>query len=121
MKLLIDNALSPRLAALLRSNGYDAVHVTEREAGDASDETILGLASQEDRVIVSADSDFGVILASQQASKPSFILFRESALVTTEDFATRLILWLPLVADSLHRGAIVVFRRDRTRVRSLPL
>jgi len=57
--------------------GYDAVHVGAYGMHAASDEEILARALQEDRVVVSADSDFGVILATQEASRPSFVLFRE--------------------------------------------
>jgi predicted nuclease of predicted toxin-antitoxin system len=37
---------------------------------------ILARAPREDRIVVSADSDFGAILAAQEADLPSFILFR---------------------------------------------
>ena len=106
---------------LLRARGHDSIHVTERGFGDAKDEAIVELALREDRVIVSADSDFGVLLASQQTTRPSFILFREPSLVSADDFATRLCLWLPHLHESLDSGCVVVFRRGRTRVRRLPL
>jgi predicted nuclease of predicted toxin-antitoxin system len=40
----------------------------------ASDEAILLRAREEDRIVVSADSDFGAILAAQEVERPSFIL-----------------------------------------------
>jgi len=81
LKFLVDNALPPRLAYLPESAGYDAVHVGAYGMHAATDVEILARAFREDRVVVSADSDFGVILAAQDAARPSFILFREPKFV----------------------------------------
>ena len=64
MRFLIDNALPPRLAELLVSAGHDATHVRAYGMQAASDEAILIRAREEHRVVVSADSDFGAILAA---------------------------------------------------------
>ena len=63
----------------------------------ASDEQILARALQEDRTVVSADSDFGVILAAQDADRPSFILFRDPNLLVAHDYAGMLIPSLALL------------------------
>jgi len=47
----------------------------------ASDEEILARALREDRIVLSADTDFGAILAAQESEHPSFILFRNPNLL----------------------------------------
>ena len=86
----------------------------------ASDEAIVSRAREEDRVIVSADSDFGSILAAQDVERPSFILFREPNLLSTSDYAKTLLSTLPLLEPELRSGCVAVFRRGRLRVRRLP-
>ncbi len=44
--------------------------------GAADDEKVLAFAGQDDRTLVSADTDFGGILAQSGAGSPSVILFR---------------------------------------------
>ena len=86
----------------------------------ASDEAILLRAREEGRVVLSADSDFGAILANQEVSQPSFILFREPNLLSAQDYVGLLLPVLPMLEPELASGCVAVFRRGRLRVRRLP-
>ena len=121
MRFLIDNALPPRLAALLLAAGHDAVHVRAYGMQAAADEEVLARALDEDRIVVSADSDFSAILAAQEAERPSFILFREPNLLAARDYVDMLLPALPMLEPELLTGCVAVFRKSRLRVRKLPL
>jgi predicted nuclease of predicted toxin-antitoxin system len=121
MRFLVDNALSPVLAQMLQQSGYDAVHVRDRGLQHADDETIFELAAAEERILISADTDFGTLLASRRASRPSVILFREGAPRRPERQAALLVANIPSLAPELDAGVIVAFRASRLRMRRLPI
>jgi predicted nuclease of predicted toxin-antitoxin system len=121
VRLLVDQNLARRVAAALRDAGHDAVHVAERDLASAEDDEILKLASSEERVIVSEDTDFGALLARARALKPSFVLIRAAEPLTPDGQVALLVANLPVVKDELLAGAIVVLARGRIRVRRLPI
>lgn len=73
MRFLIDNALSPAVGEALAASGHDAVHVRSLRMHAASDEEIFDVAAREGRVVVSADTDFGTLLAARKSTSPSVI------------------------------------------------
>lgn len=101
---------------------YDASHVREygMQAAD-DDSTIFEFAAREQRVIVSADSDFGTLLALREETKPSVILFRGTIHRRTEKQVALMLTNLPGITGDLRHGSIVVFEETRIRIRRLPI
>jgi predicted nuclease of predicted toxin-antitoxin system len=72
------------------------------------------------RVLLSADTDYGEILARSGSPTPSVVLFRRIDR-SAESITSVLLANLDQVAEDLDRGAFVVIVETKMRVRSLPL
>lgn len=72
MRLLVDAALPPLVSDQRAAAGHDAIHVRDRDMSSAPDPQVLSLAEEEDRIIVSANTDFGSLLDVRNARHPSY-------------------------------------------------
>jgi predicted nuclease of predicted toxin-antitoxin system len=82
---------------------------------------VLHTAQQDDRILVSADTDFGALLAASHESSPSVVLVRRVVGRRVEVLAGLLIANLPPVEEDLLAGSIVVIGDDSLRIRRLPI
>jgi predicted nuclease of predicted toxin-antitoxin system len=116
VKLLLDENLSPAHAVRLRRLGHDAVAVIERGMGGAEDRVVRQLASDEQRVLVTIDSDFSHLPRFPVENTPGVIWLRpwpptETVIQALLDGAL-----LRLAAIAVQ-GKIVVVEPGRIRIR----
>lgn len=108
------------MATGLVEAGLDAVHVRPLGLAPAPDDVVFDRAAADNRVVVSADTDFGAILAARQSRWPSVVLFRGG----TERRPTRQVILLlhnlEAIRGPLEEGALVVIEEGRIRIRLLP-
>lgn len=121
MRFLVDQCLSTDFAAALAGAGHDVVHVSDVGMARAGDGDVLAFARADDRVLLSADTDFGTILARSSASLPSVIIFRRMTRRRPTQQAALLLANLPAIAEALEEGSVVVLEETRIRVRRLPI
>jgi predicted nuclease of predicted toxin-antitoxin system len=112
--------LAPAAAALLREDGWNAVHVSEIGMGAAEDAAILDAASADDRVCITLDHDFHSHLAVARAGRPSVILLRVQGLDARGQASLIRSVWASC-ASAIEEGAAVSAGLTTVRVRRLPL
>ena len=119
-RVLLDQGLSPTAANLLRSDGWDALHVMDAGLDGAEDLEILDFARRDSRVCVTLDHDFHAHLALARESGPSVILVRIEGLNASGQVDLIRTVW-EVCAEAIAAGAAVSADRATVRVRRLPL
>jgi len=121
MRFLVDQCLSPIVAETLTLAGHDALHLRSLGMQRARDPEVLELARTQHRTIVSADTDFGTLLAQSAAAQPSVVIFRRSTRRLPSEQASLLLANLPQISEALDAGSVIVLEESRVRVRRLPI
>ena len=83
----------------------------------ADDEVIFERAAAEHRIVVSADADFGTLLAASSSRHPSVIQFRGEGSRKPDALARTLLANLPQLVDALENGSIVTLWHDPSDTR----
>lgn len=121
MRFLVDANLSPRVAERLREAGHEALHVIDIGMGTADDSPILRRAAEAGEVIVTADADFGTLLALGGYARPSVVLLRSSDHLIPHEQGDLVPRSLEHISDDLAAGAVASVTPERIRVRTLPV
>jgi predicted nuclease of predicted toxin-antitoxin system len=87
----------------------------------ATDEEIFDRAAKDSLTVVTADSDFGMMLAMRRATSPSVVHLRHVAELSPDEHSALLAANLRTIEDDLDRGAIASLSTVRLAIRDLPI
>ena len=113
MRLLLDSCIGRTAAERLREAGHDVVRIQEL-GSDPGDARVLEIAWEQDRILVTADKDFGELAVVFSARHKGIV--RLSGIAATRH-ASNLVGLLDAYATSLARGALITIEPQRVRVR----
>ncbi|MCC5670271.1 DUF5615 family PIN-like protein [Nostoc sp. CHAB 5784] len=120
IRLLADMNISPQTVAGLQGEGWDIIRVSDVLPATTFDLEILEFARQENRVVVTQDLDFSMLLALRGYNQPSLVTLRLS--LTDPDIITkRLMNTIPQVEQILREGGAVTIEDATVRTRRLPI
>jgi predicted nuclease of predicted toxin-antitoxin system len=78
LRWLADECVSVKLVTSLRAAGHDVVYATEQYRS-AKDRDLLALATQDKRLLLTEDRDFGELIFGRSASAASGVVFMRIA------------------------------------------
>lgn len=120
MRFLADMNISPKTVDALRQYGWDIIRVSQFLPVNASDQEILEFARQEDRIFITQDLDFSMLLALGGYNKPSLITLR--LVVSNPDMITsKLLEIVPRFEQVLQEGCALTIEDVTIRIRRLPI
>ena len=120
ISILLDQGLPRSAASLLRDEGWDVLHTGDIGLSRSTDRQILEFARNEQRVIITLDSDFHTILALTNASTPSVIRIRLEGLKGPDLVLLIKRIW-PRVEPQVKKGAMVTITESGIRIRNIPV
>jgi len=120
ISILLDQGLPRSAASLLRDEGWDVLHTGDIGLSRYTDIQILEFARNNQRVIITLDSDFHTILALENASTPSVIRIRLEGL-RGPDLALLIKRIWAKIEPQVKKGAMVTVTESGIRIRNIPL
>lgn len=120
MKLLLDQGLPRSSAEILRKKGWDIQHTGEIGMSRATDRQILKYARDEQRIVITLDSDFHAIMAVENLNSPSVIRIRKEGLRGPELAELIEKIWSK-IGEQLRNGAMATITEKAIRIRKIPL
>ncbi|MCY7408625.1 MAG: DUF5615 family PIN-like protein [Alkalinema sp. CAN_BIN05] len=120
LRFIADVHISPLTVTTLRLAGYDIVRVPDILPRASPDSMILEFARIENRIMLTQDLDFSVLVALGRYVQPSLITLRLSS--AQPDFVSqRLLSILPELEQPLIEGYAITIEDNSVRLRKLPI
>lgn len=116
MKFLVDRCAGHRLAEWLRSQGHDVVEMASL-GPDPGDRAILDKAAAEERVLVTIDTDFGLLIYAGGREHAGLVRLPDVPAQRRIEIFVQL---LARHAEDMSAGAVVTVKGGRIRVSREP-
>lgn len=120
MKILVDMNLSPAWVKFLDEEGHQSGHWSQIGSGAETDSELMAWAAENGHIVLTADLDFGAILAASKRKQPSIVQIR-SDLLTPKAVGHAVVLALRQAKRELLEGALISIDTARARLRILPI
>src|SRR5690348_15935635 len=114
MRLLLDMNLPQPMAAWLRNEGHDVVHLSEIGGADCPDQEIFDRSSYDWRIVVTLDLDFGEIVGLSVGGTGVVLLRLRRA--HQPYLRQRLQAAIAEAAPALEAGALILVEDSRIRI-----
>jgi len=115
IKILTDENISPKVVEFLREQGMNVLDTKEQGWYGKNDEDLLNIAYQQQRFILTHDSDFGTLAINQK--KPCYgILYMRLKNLQSRNVIRTFFKVLQMDAD-VFPGTICVIEEHRIRLR----
>ena len=112
MKFLVDAQLPVRLARFLKTSGYDTLHTKDLPQQNATSDTeINDIAIEQERVVITKDSDF--VNSFMTIQKPSKLLLISTGNIRNSELEQIFKSNLSTLVDLLENNDYVEMNRDR--------
>lgn len=117
MKFLADENMHAHIVRWLRDQGHDVLWATESLCGQP-DSVLLETARVQQRLILTADLDFGELVFQQRLNSEGVVLLRIEQLTVLERIARLQTVWS--IVESNPNGRFIVITDRKVRVRIMP-
>jgi len=120
LRFIADVHISPLTVTALTLKGYDILRSTDLLPATAADIDILERARVDDRIVITQDLDFSMLIALGRYNQPSLVTLRLSS--AKPDIVTRRLLEvLPQLEKELTEGSALTIEDSSVRIRKLPI
>ena len=116
MKFKTDENIPLEAVDLLRAGGHDAMSVFDQSLSGRPDSRIASMCQQEDRVLITLDTDFSDIRTYRPADYPGLLVLRLPK-QSVPEIARVLRRLLEVLKTNDCRGQLWIVERDRIRTR----
>jgi predicted nuclease of predicted toxin-antitoxin system len=117
VNFLADESVDFPIVKSLRENNFTVDYIPEIKPG-IPDEKVIKLAHQKNRVLITADKDFGDLTYIGNKISEGIILYRLSGMSNPEK--AELVLSVIKNHISELKGSFTVITKDHTRIKTLP-